>query len=377
MLMSVNAIAGLVAFALFLLVGCSPKYSYKENTMPESVTLSPRLQGLFEKTKLLCFGRYAIEVPQEAEIIWGSSSFPSRIESIHGDLAAAKLHIIDDIAKLKRNDRTAEITYNGEGPIEESWQIRYYEGKIGKEMGLHYFKTYVNKSDLTFILRGSTDEDETEEAAAARQAMRATSLRLRGLDDVPNETGYCIENGFMADNLYSDQEMVSAGLHLPSFPDVTFSISSNKDAYGDYPPEEFEKTQRAKLSLLARIKQAQQDQGVFYPSRTVLREGKRDVQHWHGEESLIKRKDGAHDFEWALVGKPRDVANPSEFGAQMYTKVEHNTVGAAKVASLSDDEAVALWDKLLSGLKFRVKVPGAPPGSYYSPQASQQGGGTK
>ena len=42
----------------------------------------------------------------------------------------------------------------------------------------------------------------------------------------------------------------------------------------------------------------------------------------------------------------------------MFTKVEYNTVGAAKSASLSDDEAVALWDKLLSGLKFRVKVPG-------------------
>ena len=105
----------------------------------------------------------------------------------------------------------------------------------------------------------------------------------------------------------------------------------------------------------------------MYPHRTVLREGKRDVQHWHGEESLIKRKDGTHDFEWALVGTPRDVANPSDFSAQMYTKVEHDTVGAAEAASLSDDEAVALWDKLLSGLKFRVKVPGAPQGSYFIP----------
>jgi hypothetical protein len=60
-----------------------------------------------------------------------------------------------------------------------------------------------------------------------------------------------------------------------------------------------------------------------------------------------------------------DVANPAEFGVQMVTKVAHDTVGAAKSASLSDEEAVALFDKLLSGLKFRVKVPGAPEGSYY------------
>ncbi|NRR30383.1 hypothetical protein HSX11_09285 [Oxalobacteraceae bacterium] len=135
-------------------------------------------------------------------------------------------------------------------------------------------------------------------------------------------------------------------------------------AYRDLSPAAYEK-QKAELSLLARIEQAKKSQGMSYPSRTVLREGKRDVQHWHGEESLIKRKDGTHDFEWAFVGTPKDVANPSEYHATMFSKVEHNVVGAAHVASLSDDEAVALWDKLLSGLKFRVKVPNAPEGSYF------------
>lgn len=354
-------------FAFCFLQGCSPRYSHKEDAVPETIKLSPRLQQLFTKTKLVCFGRYALVVPQEAQLIWGSVSFPSKIRTITGGPEAIKRDVENSIAKLKWEDDTSEITYNKEGPVESSWQIRYYEGETGKELGLHYFKTYVNKGELTFILTGSVDEGDTEESAAAKQAVRASSLRLRAPDEVPSEPGYCIEHGFMSDSLYVGQEMVNAGIYLPSLPDITFSISSNKDAYGDYPPEEFEKTQRAKLSLLARIKQAQEDQGIHYPSRTVLREGKRNVQHWHGEESLIKRPDGVHDFEWALVGTPRDVANPSEFNVQMYTKVEHNTVGAAEATSLSDDEAVALWDKLLSGLKFRVRVPGAPEGSHFLP----------
>lgn len=335
--------------------------------MPETTKLSPRLQQLFAKTKLVCFGRYALEVPQEAQLVWGTVSFPSKISTITGGPDAIKSDVENSVRKIKRKDGTAEITYNKEGPVIGSWQIRYYEGEIGKELGLHYFKTYVNKGELTFILTGSVGEDNTEESAATKQAIRANSLRLRSPEEVPREPGYCIEHAFMSDGLYIGQEMVNAGIYLPSLPDITFSISSNKDAYGDYPPEEFEKTQRAKLSLLARIKRAQEDQGIHYPSRTVLREGKRGVQHWHGEESLIKRNDGVHDFEWALVGTPKDVANPSEFNVQMYTKVEHNTVGAAKEASLSDNEAVALWDKLLSGLKFRVKVPRAPEGSYFMP----------
>lgn len=335
--------------------------------MPEPVKLSHRLQELFAKTKLVCFGRYALQVPQEAQVIWGNVWFPSNIDIISGGTDTIKIRVAKDIAKLKWKDDTAEITYNDKGPIDGSWQIRYYEDEAAREYGLHFFNTYINKGNLTFILRSSVGKGNTEESAINREAFRAKSLRLRASDEVPTEPGYCIEHAFMSDVLYKSQEMVKAGIYLPSLPDVTFSISSNKDAYGDYPPDEFEKTQRAKLSLLARIKQAQEDQGIHYPSRTVLREGKRVIQHWRGEESLIRRKDGVHDFEWALVGTPRNVANPSEFNVQMYTKVEHNTVGAAKVASLSDDEAVALWDKLLSGLKFRVKVPGAPEGSYYLP----------
>lgn len=357
--------------ALVILTACAPSYSYKEKAVPEPVKLSQRLQSLFAKTKLVCFGRYAIEVPLEAKMIIGSVSIPADVKAINGGLEASKLWVAEDVAKIKYAKETAEIIYNGKGPVESSWQIRYFEDEHMKKRGAVYFQTYINKGDLTFFIDDSVQQDkkvdgkiDTEAGAANRQAVLARNLRLRAEDEVPAESGFCVEHAFISDKLPPDQETASAGIFLPSFPDVTFSISSNKDAYGDYPPAEFDKY-KPELSLLYRIGQAKSDQGTHYPDRTVLREGKRDVQHWHGEESLIKRADGVHDFEWALVGTPRDVANPSEFGATMFTKVEHNTVGAAKAASLSDDEAVALWDKLLSGLKFRVKVPGAPKGSYH------------
>ncbi|WP_426174626.1 T6SS immunity protein Tli4 family protein [Massilia sp. TWR1-2-2] len=339
--------------------------------MPESVKLSPRLQLLFAKTKLVCFGRYAVEVPLEAELITGSVGLPALVKTMNGGQEASKVWVAGDIAKIKADNNTAEIVYNGRGPVDASWQLRYFEDEYNKKRGALYFQTYINKGDITFLIDDSVrlekkfdEKMDTESAAARRQAVLATNLRLRAEDEVPAESGFCIKHAFIPEKLYSDQETASAGLFLPSVPDVTFSISSNKDAYGDYPPAEFEKYKK-ELSLLSRIKQAKTDQGMHYPSRTVLREGERNVQHWHGEESLIKRADGVHDFEWAFVGTPRDVANPSEFGVTMFTKVEHNTVGAAKSASVTDDEAVALWDKLLSGLKFRVKVPGASEGSYH------------
>lgn len=368
-----TVLAGCIALLVaVLLITCSKTYAYKENAVPEPVALSQRLNNLFKETKLVCFGRYALTVPREAQVVWGNVSFPSKIHLFKGDQSAIKALVDKDIAKLKYDNDDADITYNDRGPIEGSWQMRYFEGKAAKQLNLHFFNTYVNKGDLIFLLGGEIDEGQSEEQALAFETSRANSLRLRTEDDVPSDEGYCIEHGFMASSFYGNQEMVNVGIHLPSLPDVTFSISSNKDAYADYAKEEFARMKVEELSLLARIHGAQKEQGALYPSRTLLREGKRDVQHWHGEESLIRRTDGVHDFEWGFVGTPKDVANPSEFIANLYTKVEHNTVGAAKAASLSDDEAVALWDKLLSGLKFRVRVPGAPAGSYYLPEGSPQ-----
>ncbi|MCC7704068.1 hypothetical protein IGS59_17675 [Janthinobacterium sp. GW460P] len=333
--------------------------------MPGNFKLSKRLDALFLKTKIVCFGRYSIEIPKEAELIYGKISFPSRIEVIKGGIIAKDEKITEDLRKIRFNNQSSEIISNENGPIKNSWQIRYFDNKFSKEDGNVLFSTYINKGDITYILTGSTPKGGTVKSAATTQLMRANSLRLRHQDEIPAEPGHCLEGGFMSDDKYDSQEMADAGLYFPSLPDVTFSITANKDAYGDYPPAEYDAKVRGKLSLLSRIQQAKDQQGRNYPSRTLLREGKRDVQHWHGEESLIRRTDGVHDFEWTLVGTPRDIAYPAVLEASMYTKVAHNMVGAAEAASLTDEEAIALWDKLLSGLKFRVKVPGAPPGSYY------------
>ncbi|MGF6276266.1 hypothetical protein ABIB38_004677 [Massilia sp. UYP11] len=372
-----GAIFAALLIALVSLAGNSRTYAYKETAVPEPVKLSPRLRALFEKTKILCFGRYAIEVPQEAQLVWGSASFPSDIDIISGGIEKAKRRAEGKIAKLKREKRTSEITYNDVGPIEDSWQTRYFEDKYKKERNALFFDTYISKGEITFVLGDSITQGETESTVVTRQLAQAKSLRLRAAEEVPTEPGFCIEHGFMTGDRYGDSEKVYAGIYLPSFPDVTFSVSSNKNAYADYDKAEFDQMKRDELSLLGRIKGAQDMQGILYPKRDVLREGKRDVQHWKGEESLIRRPDGTHDFEWAFVGTPTDVANPPSFGAAMFTKVKDNLVGAANKASVSDEEAVALWDKLLSGLKFRVKVPGAPEGSYYLPKNKPEAAAAK
>lgn len=220
--------------------------------MPESVKLSPRLQSLFAKTKLVCFGRYAIEVPLEAQLIIGTVGAPSDVSVIEGGLEINKLQIAADIAKIKDRHDTAEITYNGIGPVEASWQLRYYENEFSKKYGSLFFKTYVEKGERTFFYGGAIHDDNDNEASATgRQASLARNLRLREPDEVPSEPGFCVKRGFVANNFYAEQEMASAGIFLPSLPDVTFSMSSNKDAYGDYPPPRIREIQNRTVAALS------------------------------------------------------------------------------------------------------------------------------
>ena len=334
---------------------------YKGNKMSTAAVPIKKIENLFQKTKKLCFGRYLLNLPIEGELIVGNSA----VELFKGGPESLKQQAEIDLKRIRSLNILPEIIYNGHGPIENSWQLRYYNSKSAKDDNFIIYRTLVNKGDFIFTIGDAVDDGDTESATAERQFIQAKNLRLRTDEEIPNVSGLCVEHGFLSENQYKYQEIDDVGIYLPSFPDVTFSISSNKDAYGDYPPAEFESRLRGELSLLNRIQDAKKTQGNNYPKRTLLREGKRTVQHWKGEESLIRRTDGVHDFEWALVGKPRDIANPSVLEVKMYTKVAHNMVGAAEAASLTDEEAIALWDKLLSGLKFRVKVPGAPPGSYY------------
>ncbi|AVR94469.1 T6SS immunity protein Tli4 family protein [Pseudoduganella armeniaca] len=149
-----------------------------------------------------------------------------------------------DIARLQSADKTFQLLFNGPGPVPSSWQIRYYEDDSAKRFDLMIFVTYVSKDDRVFVLRGSADEKGEELIVANQQAVRAAGIRPRIPDEIPNEPGFCLNHAFIAESTYRSQEMVNVGIFMPSLPDVTFSISSNKDAYADYPKDESRERKR-------------------------------------------------------------------------------------------------------------------------------------
>ena len=323
-------------FAGLLLAGCQ-SFALPENRMSEPVAMPPRLQAIFAKTKSVCFGRYVMEVPAEADMRWGWQEFPSKIvPHIEG---AGQLKAMAEAyrSRIITANRTAEITYFGPGPTSTSLQVRSFENLNAK--------VYGDEDAYTFVTAGP----HLYEWSGARTISKLVlQLRSRDNSEVPTAPGVCIDHGFVADASGDFQEIFGAGIRLPSIPDVSFSVDSNKKASVDG-------TNGA--GLLASINRQKKYLGSRYPKLTTLREGKRTVGVWHGEESLVRRKDGTHDFQWEAVGMERSTLHPARIGAKMYTKVAANRIGAADRASLTDDEAIALWDRLLDAVRFRVNAP--------------------
>jgi Tle cognate immunity protein 4 C-terminal domain len=147
------------------------------------------------------------------------------------------------------------------------------------------------------------------------------------------------------------EKTFAAGIYLPSLPDVSFSVSSNTGA------------NTVGLGAKGLLHSMQEQRGILgrlYPQFTSFREGKKTIGLWNGEEVLSRRKDGTHEFDWGAISAERSVAQPGRLRVKLYSKVEQNRIGAAAQASVSDAEAIALWDKLLGSLTYRVEVPGGP-----------------
>nr|WP_315200021.1 T6SS immunity protein Tli4 family protein [uncultured Aquabacterium sp.] len=314
---------------------------------------SPRIDKLFEKTKPVCFGRFVIDVPDMAVIAQGPQAFGPRIESLPNDAAslATKAKAMREVvqAKARTIDR-AEVISLSPGPTKGSWVLRYWESDTAKEVGLQNATGFLVAGPHGFIYPDETGDNESPEDLQRNIAYVAKHLRARDPKEAPPEPGVCLDVGFIADDTGRFQEIFGIGLRFPDLPDVSFSVSSNKNAQqGDSFEDRRAEAKRAAF-LVAPM-------ATLFNKVKTLREGKLKVQQGEGSEALFRRPQeeggGAwHEFQFEYAGKRFDHRNPS-WDASLFTGVAHNQAGS-KPSSLTDEEAMALWDRLMSSVRLRV-----------------------
>jgi hypothetical protein len=312
--------------------------------------MNRRIEKLFERTKMLCFGRYVLTAPIDSRLAFGRDfpTLPNQANDIEKVLVAEQ-------ARILAKDKTARINFVGPGPAPNTWLIRSYDDDLAPKYGLESFDVYYVVGPHIFVGGDATAEsyNVTPDSILRDAVELASNLRAREPDEVPTDQGLCHEYGFTRIDGAKGNVLTQVGLHMAALPDVVFSVESNQTVNTNSPSNSY--------GLLKLIADRKREAGSSYPKLTTLREGKKKVHGWNGEESLVRAAEGFHDFEWMFIGENGgSVARPGNLNVAMSTKVASDRVGAAPASSLNDEEAIALWDKLLDGLKFRVAVPGAP-----------------
>jgi len=316
---------------------------------------TPRIDKLFEKTKPVCFGRFVLDVPASATVVPGPQAFGPDIESLPNDVksltrrATAKRDEIQ--AKARTIDR-AEVISLTEGPTPGSKVFRYWKSDTAKEVELQNITGFLAAGPHGFIYPDSTGDHETPEDVLKNITYVATHLRPRDSSDIPADPGVCLDVGFIADDSGKFQEIFGVGLRFAEWPDVSFSVSSNKDADQG---ESFE-ARRAEAKRAAMLVAPL---ATLFSKVKTLREGKLKVQQGSGSEALFRhpmsKDDGQgvwHEFLFEYAGKQYDHHNPS-WDASLFTGVAHNNAGSTP-STLTDDEALALWDRLMASVRLRV-----------------------
>jgi hypothetical protein len=320
--------------------------------------LSPRLIPVFDRTKTICFGRFLVDVPESADIIWGRAIVPLEVVVYPGGAAQVKT-----MAQQFINELSGEKAINKNYvprliSVEEVTQPqgKLVTGYADFEAIDEYKINGYFELDGNGITIGARPLGEQKNETVRLINSIARRLRHRGENEIPAEAGNCIQRAFLPDVPNPKEEdlleHISIGVRLKEIPDAHFSIyiapANPHNPDGDSLENQFKRT-FADMT-------GPEDKKVLTNTK-IFRQGVRQIHEWKtGFEILMRApdEDGSlshHDFRMRFVGVPHDMFKPYA-DVQFQTGVGDNAAGQIK-ASLTDEEALAAWDKITSTIRVR------------------------
>jgi len=334
----------LVAFAMALLQACHP--ADPDSSLNTAMTAP---------VSTFCTGRFLIDLPEGAKIIGSARNkydfaqiekprvmsreqFLKELDEREAKLKASK-HDVDpsQLLKVLRVEENTRVLAFWETPtaaglinLEGHKWMEGNEFLIEDEAGASPPKTgTISRRDL----------------GIARVAQSLAGLRPRPDTEIPTDPGYCFPGGFIASAEWENEEALTE-FSLPGHPDAYVSVWF-------YPLAASKRDE----PLLDRMGGVVNSLGNLASHVHVLRKGERTVAGYPGQEYLFTAPNGggtpAHNFVWETQGEGT-LEDPVVI-IQMETGTQDGK-GNPQKSSLSNEEALALWDRIVS--TFRVRPTG-------------------
>ncbi|MDN4061381.1 T6SS immunity protein Tli4 family protein [Massilia sp. YIM B02769] len=342
--------------AVLILNACNR--SPKEWKTPNMTPPTPRLQAMFEKTKAVCFGRFMVDVPASATVAWGEVAVPLGVNVYPNGTAEVKTlaqKFIDELMSdkaINQNDVPLLISVHEVNQPEGKIVVGYEDFEAINGLKINGYFTLNNDGVVidSRPLRPRKDQVIADITSIARR------LQQRAENEIPAEPGNCIEYAFLPDNPAPGEEppveLIRIGFRLKEFPDTHLSVFVGPSN----PHYEESHSLEWRLTQLEKNQKAQDPNNPLIKTKD-LRRGERQIHGWlNGFEALSRTPEQAeihsiHDFAMDFRGVPSDPLKPY-VEIQMQTGVADNVAGATK-ASLTDEEAIAVWDKITSTIRVR------------------------
>ncbi|RJG16107.1 hypothetical protein D3872_11470 [Massilia cavernae] len=313
-----------------------------------------------------------MEVPATATIVFGTADVEFTTESYSGQATFIAERVAEQVLQVEKErdflDDDNEIKLPLFGKVIDG-AVAGQKLVFGSKSHVWYsIDSFVPVGDYLFVQRANmVDPSGDELKATINDFNRVAGYFLaRAENEIPVEEGMCIEGGFIPFPLAYEKARI--GVRLKEFPDVHFSVEVHKNR--DRLPESSDLE-----TLLARAEHVAKMQGLgaAYASITTFRRGPRQLRDWKGYEILarkpaFKSDTDAHEFRFRSLGAVNDPLQP-QLDVQFDTGVGKNRKAAIR-PTITDEEAVALWDRLVDTIRVRkahdatvIPAPKAPLGA--------------
>jgi hypothetical protein len=256
-----------------------------------------------------------------------------------------------EAAVSKRSAELKAISHDGGGTLLEkeirlslphSTAILYWENNYYKDTFLKA-DCYALIDKCMYKLKSHTRTDpvkQKEHIEFFDEVFR--SIRLLKPDEIPREHGFCFDRSILVDHPRPELfgNVIASAIWI-DHPDVHFRFTTFGNGPETDPP------------LLERLKKVNQ-----YSGAQVLRSGRRDLLNGEmGEEHLerVTEDNGTegHLFIWEAQGLPNAQYEHPQMRLDMSTG---NGKHGPENASLSDEDALKLWDAILNSIRLRPVV---------------------
>jgi len=304
------------------------------------------------ETKTYCIGRFLIDVPKEAEINGQGYEF------MFGRINSEKTNADEKEFMVQMEKRKAELA----------------AGKHEKEFKL--IETLSPSNDIRiFTLSRTYDLFPDDPPSTGLEAYRLShgtlfsmaatgfnnkfpqivdqlrttvlpAIRTRQPDEIPTEPGFCIENGFIADDGSNNRfEEAQIGFLFKAHPGLLINFVTSKN--GD----------KSEGPLLKRVEEASVKMKLDRSSIRTLRKGIRKAGQFSGEELLDTLPDDngvkVLHFRWESAGLPNDAYAPN-----IYVNMSTGMLSEAYThPTITDAQAIQLFDSIVNSIRLRPAGP--------------------